>query len=147
MDLLEYPVESQKTSRNKLYVDGRKNTGLNYNNLITNIYKSKFNIMAQKTYAGVNVDVNEEGYFTNPSQWTKDMAVEIAKEEGIVLTAQHYAIMEFLRNRYTSGDPLSIRSINHSGVIDVKTFYQLFPGAPLKKATKIAGIPKPASCV
>jgi len=103
--------------------------------------------MAQKTYAGVNVDVNEEGYFTNPSQWTREMAVEIAKDEGIVLTEQHYAIMEFLRNRFTRGDALSIRSINHSGVIDVKTFYQLFPGAPLKKATKIAGIPKPASCV
>ena len=103
--------------------------------------------MAQKTYAGVTVDVNEEGYFTNPAQWTKEIAVEIAKEEGIILTEQHYAIMEFLRNRFNSGDPLSIRSINQSGVIDVKTFYQLFPGAPLKKATKIAGIPKPASCV
>jgi dissimilatory sulfite reductase related protein len=103
--------------------------------------------MAQKTYAGVTVDVNEEGYFTNPSQWSKEIAVEIAKDEGIVLTEQHYAIMEFLRKRFISGEALSIRSINHSGVIDVKTFYQLFPGAPLKKATKIAGIPKPASCV
>jgi TusE/DsrC/DsvC family sulfur relay protein len=104
--------------------------------------------MAQKNYAGVMVDVNEEGYFTDPSQWTKEIAVEIAKEEGIAtLTDQHFAIIEFLRNRYLSGDALSIRSINHSGVIDVKTFYQLFPGAPLKKATKIAGIPKPASCV
>jgi dissimilatory sulfite reductase related protein len=103
--------------------------------------------MAQKTYAGINVDVNEEGYFTDPSQWTKEIAVEIAKEEGISLTDQHYAIMEFLRNRQNKGEALSIRSINHSGVIDVKTFYQLFPGAPLKKATKIAGIPKPASCI
>jgi tRNA 2-thiouridine synthesizing protein E len=103
--------------------------------------------MAQKTYAGITVDVNEEGYFTNPSQWTKDIAVEIAKELDLVLTDQHYAILDFLRNRFQSGDPLSIRSINHSGIIDVKTFYQLFPGAPLKKATKIAGIPKPASCV
>jgi tRNA 2-thiouridine synthesizing protein E len=103
--------------------------------------------MAQKIYSGVTVDVNEEGYFTNPSQWSKEIAVEIAKEEGVVLTEQHFAIMEFLRNRFKSGEPLSIRSINHSGVIDVKTFYQLFPGAPLKKATKIAGIPKPASCV
>jgi TusE/DsrC/DsvC family sulfur relay protein len=103
--------------------------------------------MAQKTYSGITVDVNEEGYFTNPSQWTKEMAVEIAKEEGIVLTEQHYAIMDFLRNRFKSGELLSIRSINHSNVIDVKTFYQLFPGAPLKKATKIAGIPKPASCI
>lgn len=104
--------------------------------------------MAQKSYAGITVDVNDEGYFTNPSQWTKDIALEIAKEEGIdTLTDQHYAIIEFLRNRHMNGDALSIRSINHSGVIDVKTFYQLFPGAPLKKATKIAGIPKPASCV
>ena len=103
--------------------------------------------MAQKTYAGVTVDVNEEGYFTNPSQWTKEIAAEIAKEEGIVLTDQHYAIIEFLRTKQLKGELLSIRSINHSGVIDVKTFYQLFPGAPLKKATKIAGIPKPASCV
>lgn len=102
--------------------------------------------MAQKNYAGVTVDVNEEGYFTNPSQWTKEIAFEIAKE-GIVLTDQHFAIMEFLRKRFLGGEALSIRSINHSGVIDVKTFYQLFPGAPLKKATKIAGIPKPASCV
>jgi sulfur relay (sulfurtransferase) DsrC/TusE family protein len=35
--------------------------------------------MAQKTYSGVTVDVNEEGYFTNPAQWTKEIAVEIAK--------------------------------------------------------------------
>jgi len=103
--------------------------------------------MAQKTYAGITVDVNEEGYFTNPPQWTKEIAVEIAKELDLVLTDQHFAILEWLRNRFLAGDALSIRSINHSGVIDVKTFYQLFPGAPLKKATKIAGIPKPASCI
>jgi TusE/DsrC/DsvC family sulfur relay protein len=103
--------------------------------------------MAQKTYAGTAVDVNEEGYFTNPSQWTREIAVEIAKEENIVLTDQHFAIIEFLRKRHENGEALSIRSINHSNIIDVKTFYQLFPGAPLKKATKIAGIPKPASCV
>ncbi len=103
--------------------------------------------MAQKTYAGFIVDVNEEGYFTDPSQWTKEIAAEIAKDEGITLTDQHFAIIEFLRNRHLGGEALSIRSINHSGIIDVKTFYQLFPGAPLKKATKIAGIPKPASCI
>jgi tRNA 2-thiouridine synthesizing protein E len=79
--------------------------------------------MAQKNYAGITVDLNEEGYFTNPSQWTKEIAVEIAREEGIVLTDKHFAIMEFLRNRHNSGEALSIRSINHSGVLDVKTFY------------------------
>ena len=103
--------------------------------------------MATKNYAGVNVDVNEEGYFTNPSQWTKEIGAAIAKEEGLELTDKHYEVLEYLRNKHQSGEALSIRGINKSGVVDVKTFYQLFPGAPLKKSTKIAGIPKPASCV
>ena len=103
--------------------------------------------MATKTYAGVTVDVNEEGYFTNPSQWTKEVGAEIAKEEGLELTDKHYEILEFLRKKSEAGEALSIRGINKSGIVDVKTFYQLFPGAPLKKSTKIAGIPKPASCV
>ena len=103
--------------------------------------------MAQKTYAGVIVDVNEEGYFTNPSQWTRDVAKAIAAEEGIELTDKHYAILEYLRDRFTKGEALSIRGINKSGIVDVKDFYQMFPGAPLKKSTKIAGIPKPESCV
>jgi len=103
--------------------------------------------MATKTYAGVTVDVNEEGYFNNPQQWTKEIAKEIAKEEGVELTDKHFEVLEYLRNKFNSGDALSIRGINKSGVVDVKTFYQMFPGAPMKKATKIAGIPKPASCV
>jgi tRNA 2-thiouridine synthesizing protein E len=103
--------------------------------------------MAQKTYAGVSVEVNDEGYFTNPSQWTKEIAAAIAKEEGVELTDKHYEMLEYLRNKFNSGEQLTIRGINKSGIVDVKTFYQMFPGAPLKKSTKIAGIPKPTSCV
>jgi len=103
--------------------------------------------METKTYAGITVNVNEEGYFTDPSQWTKEIAIEIAREEGIELTDRHFEVLELLRKKDEDGEALSIRGINKSGVVDVKTFYQLFPGAPLKKATKIAGIKKPASCV
>jgi tRNA 2-thiouridine synthesizing protein E len=103
--------------------------------------------MAQKTYAGIAVDVNDEGYFNDPSQWTKEIAAEIAKEEGLELTGKHYEMLEYLRKKFNSGEQLTIRGINKSGVVDVKTFYQMFPGAPLKKSTKIAGIPKPTSCV
>jgi tRNA 2-thiouridine synthesizing protein E len=103
--------------------------------------------MAQKTYAGVAVDVNDEGYFTDPTQWTKEIAAELAKQEGVELTDKHYEMLEYLRNKFNNGDQLTIRGINKSGIVDVKTFYQMFPGAPLKKSTKIAGIPKPTSCV
>jgi tRNA 2-thiouridine synthesizing protein E len=103
--------------------------------------------MAQKVFAGISVDLNDEGYMTNSSQWTKDIAREIAKEEGIDLTDRHYSVIEFLRERQAKGESLTIRSVGTSGFIDIKGFYQLFPGAPMKKAAKIAGIPKPASCV
>lgn len=103
--------------------------------------------MAQKIIAGVNVDLNEEGYFTNPSQWTKELAAEVAMEAGIHLTDKHYAILDFLRERYSKGEALTIRSVGNAGIVDIKGFYGLFPGAPMKKAAKIAGIPKPSSCM
>lgn len=103
--------------------------------------------MATKTYAGVAVDVNEEGYFTNPAQWTRDMAAEIAQEEGISLTDLHYQVLDFLRSRYSAGETLTIRSVGKSGIVDIKGLYDLFPGGPLKKSSRIAGIPKPSSCV
>jgi len=103
--------------------------------------------MAQKVIAGITVDVNEEGYFTNPAQWTKEIAAEIAREEGIQLTYKHYAVLDFLRERFGKGEALTIRSVGNSGIVDIKGFYGLFPGAPMKKAAKVAGIPKPASCV
>lgn len=103
--------------------------------------------MATKTYSGIQVKVNDEGYFLDSSQWTKEVAAEVAKEEGLSLTDKHYEVLEFLRNKVTNGEALSIRGIGKSGIIDIKEFYQLFPGAPLKKATKIAGVAKPESCV
>ena len=103
--------------------------------------------MAQKTFAGVNIELSDDGYFTDPSQWNKEIAVDIAKEEGVELTDKHFEILEFLRGKQSRDETITIRGINKSGIVDVKTFYQMFPGAPLKKSTKIAGIPKPESCV
>lgn len=103
--------------------------------------------MAQKNYAGINVDVTDDGYLTDPNQWSKEVAIEIAKEEGIDLTDKHFAVIDFIREKSAKGEALTIRSIGKSGIIDTKGFYDSFPGAPLKKATRIAGIAKPSSCV
>jgi dissimilatory sulfite reductase related protein len=103
--------------------------------------------MIEKIYAGIKVQLDEEGYFTDSSQWNKEIAVEIAKEEGIELTETHFAIFKFIREKVEHGEPLTIRSIGRCGATDIKGFYQLFPGAPLKKASKCAGVPKPTSCI
>ena len=103
--------------------------------------------MATKTYAGQAVEVSDEGYMVDASQWNKEIAAELAKEEGIELTDKHYEVLEFLRNANEKGETLTIRRVGKSGITDIKGLYQLFPGGPLKHSSKIAGIAKPASCV
>lgn len=103
--------------------------------------------MAEKVIAGVTVQVNDEGYMLDMNQWTKDIAVEIAKEESITLTDKHFAVINFLREKQAAGENLTIRRVGTSGIVDIKELYQLFPGGPLKYSSKIAGIPKPVSCV
>jgi dissimilatory sulfite reductase related protein len=102
----------------------------------------------KKQIAGIEVDVNEEGYLTDPSQWTEAIAHEIAKEESVgPLTEAHLKLIKYLREQQAAGQALTIRGIGKSGVVTTKEFYDLFPGGPLKKASKVAGIPKPVGCI
>lgn len=103
--------------------------------------------MAQKEFAGKMIDLDDNGYFTNADQWSKEIATAVASENGDQLTDKHFEVLEFIRNKVSKGESLTIRSIGKSGIIDIKEFYQLFPGAPLKKATLYAGVAKPSSCV
>lgn len=101
-----------------------------------------------KTIANKEVDVNDEGYLTNKNDWNEDIAKEIAKELGITdLTEKHWAVIKWLRDQDAGGAHLSIRQVGSSGIVDIKEFYALFPGGPLKNASKIAGLLKPMSCL
>jgi TusE/DsrC/DsvC family sulfur relay protein len=101
----------------------------------------------EKTIAGKTIAVNEEGYLTDFSQWDKNVGEALAAEANISMTPRHWEVISYLQNEQKNQAALSIRRIGKSGVVDIKEFYQLFPTAPLKTATKIAGIPKPASCI
>lgn len=103
--------------------------------------------MAMKFIGGLIIELTEEGYFVDPSQWNKEIAIEIAREMNIELSDKHFEIIDFIRAKYLDGEANTVRAIGKSGIVDVKGFYQLFPGAPLKKAAKISGIPKPESCI
>ena len=96
---------------------------------------------------GIKVITTEEGYLEDFSQWNKEIGTEIAKNEGIEMTELHWEVIAYLQNQFKNDKPLSIRGIKKSGVVDIKQFYKLFPAGPLKVSTKIAGIPKPKSCI
>ncbi len=101
----------------------------------------------EKTIAGKSIELTEDGYMTDSTQWDHEIANGIAQEEKIELGEKHFQVLKFLREKQESGATLTIRSVGKSGIVDIKEFYTLFPGGPLKKATRIAGIPKPSSCV
>ncbi len=105
--------------------------------------------MPQKQIAGALVDVDAEGYLTDFGQWTRDIAAAIAKEEGIAgLSPAHWKVIEFMQAEFKAGGQApSIRKLNKSGVVTTKELYDLFPGGPAKKASKIAGLKKPEGCV
>lgn len=90
---------------------------------------------------------NEEGYLKNYKEWTEQWAVNVASGYGITLSDKHWAVLNWLRRKQEEGVALTIRKVANSGLVDIKQFYQLFPGGPLKISSRIAGIPKPVSCI
>jgi tRNA 2-thiouridine synthesizing protein E len=103
--------------------------------------------MAEKTIAGVQVNLSDDGYLEDMSQWNEDIAKEIAQEVNIELTDKHFEVLNYLRDKTSAGEALTIRGVGKSGITDVKGLYKLFPKGPLKFSSKIAGIPKPTSCI
>lgn len=100
-----------------------------------------------KVIAGKTITVNEEGYLKDFNQWDEKVGEALAEEANVALTPRHWEVIKYLQKEEQNKVALSIRRVGKSGVVDIKEFYQLFPVAPLKTATKIAGIPKPASCI
>jgi TusE/DsrC/DsvC family sulfur relay protein len=95
------------------------------------------------------VDVDAEGFLTDPAQWNEQIAEAIAGANGIPeLTDRHWLVVRFMRERYlASGTAPSIRSLGKESGVSVRELYELFPKGPAKLAAKIGGIPKPKGCI
>jgi tRNA 2-thiouridine synthesizing protein E len=105
--------------------------------------------MTMTLIADAPVDVDAEGFLTDPEQWNERIAEEIARQNGIAeLTDRHWLVVRFMRERYldTGGAP-SIRALGKESGVPVKELYELFPKGPAKLAAKIGGIPKPKGCI
>lgn len=104
--------------------------------------------MSITSIKGTVVTLGEDGYMTDHSQWNRYIAAALAEEEGITLTDAHWKVLDFIAQDYLEkGVVPGMRRMNKVGGIPTKELYALFPDGPIKKAAKIAGYPKPASCV
>ena len=105
--------------------------------------------MTMTLIAEAPVDVDTEGFLTDPTQWNEQIAEAIAAGNGIPeLTDRHWLVVRFMRERYLqTGNAPSIRSLGKESGVPIKELYQLFPKGPAKLAAKIGGIPKPKGCI
>lgn len=96
-----------------------------------------------------------EGYLKNLEDWSPAVAEEIARQEGLELTPEHWELIHFLRDMYQEfgvippmrvlvkaiGQKLSPEKGNSIYLM------KLFTGTPVRLASKIAGLPKPSNCL
>jgi dissimilatory sulfite reductase related protein len=105
--------------------------------------------MPTTTLASTEVELDDEGFFVHPEQWTEAMAPELASKEGIdSLTDGHWQVLQFVRKEYfEKGTGPTVRALGKTSGVSVKELYGLFPKGPAKIAARIAGIPKPRGCI
>ncbi len=104
---------------------------------------------------GKTIEHDEEGYLTDLSQWDKDVADLIAKDEGVDMSPEHWEVVDFLREYYEEYQiapaiRVLVKAIGKKLGPEKgsnKYLYELFPYGPAKQACKIAGLPKPTGCV
>lgn len=105
--------------------------------------------MTTRDIAGAAIEINEEGFLVNPDEWSKDIAVAIASEEGIdELTEEHWKVIDFCRaSASENGAAPTLRQITSGTGISTKDLFKLYPKGPAKKVAKISGLGKPEGCV
>ncbi|SEK22166.1 TusE/DsrC/DsvC family sulfur relay protein [Halomonas daqiaonensis] len=114
----------------------------------TEIYR--YLSIASQQYA-----IDPEGYLVNITEWSPEVAKAMASEDGIVLTPEHWEILEVLRDFYARYEmapamrPL-VKAVGQAlGPEKGRSIHlmRLFPGSPAKVAARLAGLPKPTHCL
>lgn len=96
----------------------------------------------------LKLEIDEEGFLQNVDIWNEEIANYFADKEGVEMTEEHWAVVNYIRDYYIENDlaPM-VRNICKTTGFNLKKIYQLFPTGPAKGACKIAGLPKPDGCV
>jgi len=100
-------------------------------------------------------ETDEEGYLVNLAEWEPGVAEVMAKQDDLPLTAEHWEIINFLREYYDEYQIAPAVRVLTKAVGkklgadkgNSKYLYALFPYGPGKQACRFAGLPKPTGCI
>ncbi len=99
--------------------------------------------------------LNGEGFLCKSTDWNEDVAVTLASYNEIKLTEAHWEIIFFIRGYYQNFKHLPNARVFTKAIAknlgvekgNSRYLHKLFPQGPLKYACKIAGLPKPPTCL
>lgn len=102
-----------------------------------------------------DIKTDPEGFLIDHRIWTPDIAHQLAKREAIILTDEHWFVINFLREFYQEFKHFPsmrvliklLKEKNSQCEINSQSLYLLFPDGPLKQGAKFAGLPKPPHCM
>jgi len=95
--------------------------------------------------------VDDEGYLVDPVNWNEQVAQALARQERIVLSEEHWAVIHFMREYYESHQIAPdarhvmkhLAEIKGAGKAGRNDLFALFPYGYVKQACKIAGMRRP----
>jgi len=104
---------------------------------------------------GKSIETDEEGYLVDLSDWTEEIALELAKSESLEMDDSRWEVVNFLREYYDEYQIAPAVRVLTKAIGkklgkdkgNSKYLYELFPYGPGKQACKIAGLPKPTGCI
>lgn len=97
----------------------------------------------------IRIELDERGYMLEPDLWNDKVAVMLAEDEGIAeMTDDHWHLIDYLREYHEEhGKIPMIRVLCKESGLSLPYIYELFDNGPAKGAARVAGLPRPDSCV
>jgi len=103
----------------------------------------------------VRLETTDQGFLVNSFDWNKDVAIRMAELNNISLNEAHWEIIVFIRHYYQQYKHLPNARVFTKAIAKTlgeekgnsRYLHKLFPDGPLKYACKLAGLPKPPTCL
>ena len=100
-------------------------------------------------------ETTEQGFLVNMAEWNESVAAQLAALNQIALTPAHWEIIHFIRDYYQQFKHLPNARVFTKAIAKTlgedkgnsRYLHGLFPDGPLKYACKLAGLPKPPTCL
>ena len=101
------------------------------------------------------LQLDKNGHLKDYSIWNEEVAKILAEADDLVLTNDHWQIINLVREIYVLTDTtppmrLLIKAIKkklNQDIANSRYLYRLFPDGPVRLASKYAGLPKPKHCI